>query len=313
MTQSDEAIRTVSREFGFQTSKPASPFWTFWKKLVGKPVGLTGLLIVFALIGLAIAAPFITNGDPNFQDYRVRLQGPSADHLFGTDQFGRDLFTRIAYGARVSMQVGVLAVVVGLSGGLVFGLLSGFYGGRTDLIIQRFMDAIIAFPALVLAMVMVAVLPRDLRIPFIDSGVAKIMIAIGFVVIPGINRVVRGSAMSVMNEGYIEAANAAGAGPRRIMFLHLLPNIMAPVIVIATALLGSAILIEAGLSFLGLGVPPDVPSWGQMLSGSSRTYFRSDPHLAIFPGLFIMLTVLGINLFGDALRDLLDPRLRGTS
>jgi len=283
----------------------------FLRILRGKPLGLTGAVLLLILVLMAIGAPWIAPSKQNESDFTVRLQGPSWSHLFGTDQFGRDLFSRVVYGARISMQIGILAMVIGVSGGLLFGLSSGYFGGKVDLVIQRAMDAIIAFPSLVLAMTLVWVLPRDLSIPGVNPAVFKIMTAIGFTVVPGINRVVRGAVFSVMAEAYIEAARAIGARPLRIMLRHVLPNVMAPVIVVATALLGTAILIESALSYIGLGVPPDVASWGQMLSGNVQTFFRRAPYLAIFPGLFITLAVLGVNLFGDALRDILDPRLRG--
>jgi len=260
---------------------------------------------------MAVGAPWIALTDQNAADFTVRLQGPSLSHPFGTDQFGRDVFSRVVWGARISMQIGILAVLIGVTGGLVFGLTCGYFGGRTDMVIQRVMDAVIAFPSLVLAMTLVAVLPTNLDIPGFNPSVFKIMAAIGITVVPGINRVVRGAVLSVKEEAYVEAARSTGAPALRVMLRHVLPNVMAPIIVVATALLGTAILIEAALSYIGLGVPPDVASWGQMLSGNVQNFFRRAPYLAIFPGLFITLAVLSVNLFGDSLRDMLDPRLRG--
>jgi peptide/nickel transport system permease protein len=285
--------------------------WRLTRRLSRKPLGLTGVVLLLVLVLMAVAAPHIAPADPNAAIYQVRLHGPSHAHLFGTDQFGRDVLSRVVYGARISMQIGGLAVVIGLTGGLLVGLPSGFLGGWTDVVLQRLMDAIIAFPALVLAMTLVAVLPQDLPTPGFAPSVFKIMLAIGFTVIPGINRVVRSAVLTVRAELYIDAARATGATSLRIMLRHVLPNVLAPVIVVATALLGAAILIEAALSYIGLGVPPDVASWGQMLSGNAQSFFRRAPYLAVFPGLGITLAVLSVNLVGDTLRDLFDPRLRG--
>ena len=306
----DDGVVLVRPKGWLARSGTPGRIYRFLRLLSRKPLGLTGGILVLALVVMAIAAPWIAPHGPNVADYRQRLQGPSLSHLFGTDEFGHDLLSRIVYGARISMQVGLLGTFIGAGFGLLFGVISGYLGGRTDMVLQRVMDAVIAFPALVLAMTLVFALPNSLSVPGVNPAVFKILVAIGFTLIPYVNRVVRGAVFSVMEEPYVEAARAIGARPWRIMLRYLMPNVMAPLIVVATALVGFAILTEAALSYLGLGVPPDVASWGAMLS-QNQQYFRQAIYLEIFPGLFITLAVLGVNLFGDALRDLLDPRLRG--
>jgi peptide/nickel transport system permease protein len=257
-------------------------------------------LLAFLLI--AILAPLLATHDPDLNNYRTRVKPPTLEHWFGTDNFGRDLYSRVMYGAQISMYVGIAATLVGTLLGAFAGLVSGFFGGRIDQLIQRLADMVFALPALVLAMAIVTML---------GPSMLNVIIAIAIPRIPNTNRVIRSAVLAVKESLYVEASRAIGCGNWRIMLRHLLPNVTAPYIVVATANLGGVILIEASLSFLGLGVPPPAPSWGRMLSSEGMRFFETAPWMAIFPGLFISAAVFGANLFGDALRDVLDPKLRG--
>jgi peptide/nickel transport system permease protein len=263
------------------------------------PIGMIGATIVLITVILAIFAPWIAPYDPASQG-ATRLLGVSRDHLFGTDELGRDTFSRIVFGARVSLQVGIVAVGIALALGGLMGLASGFFGGRLDSLIMRFVDILFAFPGLILAIVITGLLGPSVR---------NAMLAIGIIYAPAFARVIRGSVLSVKNELYMESARVAGATNTRLMVRHVLPNIVAPMIVLITVYLSSAILAEAGLSFLGLGTQPPTPSWGGMLN-SARMFMERSPVMAIAPGLAIMFIVLGLNFLGDGLRDVLDPRLR---
>jgi peptide/nickel transport system permease protein len=263
------------------------------------PIGVLGAIIVLLTIITAIAAPVIAPYSPSSQQSE-RLLGPSWDNLMGTDELGRDTFSRIVYGARVSLQVGIIAVTIALVAGTYIGVVAGFYGGRLDNWLMRLVDIMFAFPGLVLAIVIAGLL---------GASRTNAMIAIGVVYAPAFARVIRGSVLAVMSEPYIESGRVAGATNWRLIRQHVLPNIIAPVIVMATVYLSSAILSEAALSFLGLGTQPPEPSWGGMLN-LARTYMEISPWMAIFPGLAIMIVVLGFNFLGDGLRDILDPRIR---
>ena len=269
-----------------------------WRRL--SPRIWIGLTVIGLMIFLALTADFLTPYDPNYQDYAQLRQAPSLDHPFGTDQIGRDVYSRVIYGARISLLVGVVAVGIGMSAGVVLGLVAGLYGGWTDEIIMRVMDAIYAFPALVLALAITAAL---------GTGIVNIMIAIGVVYMPSYARLVRGQVLSVRERDFVVAAQLLGAGPLRLMFLHIWPNVTAPIIVQASLNVSTAILTEASLSFLGLGVRPPTPSWGSSLQGGYQ-YLSSAPWLSIYPGLAIFIAVLAFNLFGDGLRYALDPRTR---
>jgi peptide/nickel transport system permease protein len=258
------------------------------------------LLLIFMIV--AVFAPQLATYDPDLNNYRVRIDAPSAQHWFGTDDFGRDIYSRVIHGTRISMYVGVFSTLLGTALGALAGLFSGFWGGRVDQVIQRCADVMFTIPGLVLAMVIVTML---------GPSMLNVIIAIAIPRLPNANRVIRATVLAIKESPYIEAARAIGCSSGRIMLRHLLPNIMAPYIVVATASLGSAILVEASLSFLGLGVPPPAPSWGRMLSLEGMRYFETAPWMAIFPGMFISGAVFGANLFGDALRDILDPKLRG--
>jgi peptide/nickel transport system permease protein len=263
------------------------------------PIGIVGAAIVLLTVIIAAFAPVIAPYDPDAQDHD-RLLGPSWTNLMGTDELGRDTFSRIIFGARVSLQVGVIAVVIALVVGGALGIVAGYFGGRLDSWLMRVVDIMFAFPGLVLAIVIAGLL---------GASRTNAMIAIGVVYAPAFARVVRGSVLSVMSEPYVEAGRVVGASNARLIAQHVLPNIVAPLIVMTTVYLSSAILAEAGLSFLGLGTQPPEPSWGGMLN-LARTYMEISPWMAIFPGLAIMLVVLGFNFLGDGLRDVLDPRLK---
>ncbi|MFH1485650.1 MAG: ABC transporter permease [Chloroflexota bacterium] len=266
-----------------------------------KPLGASGGLIVAVLVVVAVLAPLVAPYEPNELRQTAILSPPSAEFILGTDDFGRDVFSRIVFGARISLYVGIFSTVFGTTVGAILGLVGGYLGGRTDNIIQRVMDVMMAFPMLVLALAIVAVLGASLN---------NVIFAIGFPIIPRTARVLRSNALSVKENQYVDAARAMGCGSWRIIFVHILPNCAAPYIVLATAQLGSAILVESSLSFLGLGIPPPHPSWGGMLTGAAQKFVQIAPWMAIYPGIAISLAVFGFNLLGDALRDVLDPRLR---
>jgi peptide/nickel transport system permease protein len=265
------------------------------------PLGAAGALIVIAFVVIAIFAPFFTGFDPTSTNPRTSLASPGGEHVLGADFMGRDMWSRIVYGARISLMVGIGSTVLGSFFGVIIGLLSGYYGGWLDLITQRFIDIMQALPLLVMALLMAASLGPSLT---------NTIIAISIPIVPHVARVIRSNTLSLREMPYVEAAKAVGMGETKIAFRHILPNTIAPLIVLATAQLGSAILTEASLSFLGLGVPEPHPSWGRMLSESAAEYVRTAPWLVIFPGVAISLAVFGTNLLGDAVRDILDPRQR---
>lgn len=279
-------------------TRPKRRAWSLPKRW-RNPIGIAGAVIVLATIVMAVAAPLIAPYSPS--DSRAkRLLGPSWAHLVGTDALGRDTFSRVVYGSRVSVQVSIIAVVVALVFGGFLGLISGYYGGWLDGIIMRFVDILFAFPGLVLAIVIAGLLGPSRN---------NAMIAIGVIFAPAFARVIRGSVLSVLNEPYVESDRVIGATNTRIIFRTILPNVVAPTIVLTSVYLSSAVLAEAGLSFLGLGAQPPEPSWGGMLN-DARVYMQNQPWMAIAPGAAIMLLVLGLNFLGDGLRDILDPRLR---
>ncbi len=273
---------------------------TVWRRLRRHRTAVAGLVVLGALLFLAAAAPFLFPEDPAEPRFERVLRPPSWEHPLGTDNLGRDLLTRIAYGGRSSFLIGVLAVSFSALLGVPVGLLSGYYGGRFDLVVQRLVDLLLAFPGFLLALTLVAVL---------GVGVTNVVVAVGLASAPVYVRLVRGVALSVRNQTFVEAARALGASDGRVLFRHVLPNCTAPVIVQSTLQLGTAILTAAGLGFLGLGVKPPTPEWGTML-GEGQTYLFSSWYMATFPGLAIFLTVLAFNLLGDGLRDALDPRMK---
>jgi peptide/nickel transport system permease protein len=275
-----------------------------WNLMKRKPLGAVAASIILLIVFTAIFADVLAPYDPLFTHPEIRLAPPSWQHPFGTDDIGRDVFSRIIYGARISLWVGLLAVGIGTLAGTIIGLICGYWEGRLDLILQRFMDALMAIPGLILALAIVSVL---------KPNTTNAMLAIAVVIIPGNSRIVRGAVLSAKQNPYVESARALGCGHLRIITSHILPNVTAPILIIASIWLGNAIFIEASLSFLGLGTQPPNPSWGLMLSSTGRAFMEQAPWLAIFPGLAISLAVLGFNLFGDTLRDIWDPKLRGRS
>ena len=270
--------------------------------ILRNPLGLAGLLLILTLVVVGSLAPFIAPFGEN-EAAGIAFRGPSWGHLFGTDKFGRDIMSRVIFGARISLAVGFLSVIGGTLVGMTIGMVSGYLGGWVDNLIQRVGDTVMAFPGLILLLIMISVLGPSIR---------NVIIVIGVGIIPGVSRVIRGAVLAEKQNQYIEAAQAAGASSVRVLFRHLAPNVAPLAIVIATTLLAGAILAEAGLSFLGLGVPPPNPSWGTDVN-LARNDFPIHTWWVFFPGLAIALTVLGFNFLGDALRDILDPRLRGAT
>jgi peptide/nickel transport system permease protein len=261
---------------------------------------VVGLIVVALLVVIAIAAPHITPHPPNDQSFRIKLKPPSAEHLFGTDEFGRDVFSRVLVGTQVALRVGIVPVLIAMVIGVALGLVAGYYGRGVDQVVMRIIDVLLAFPWLLLAIGIMAVL---------GPGIDNVIIAVAIVYIPAFARIVRGSVLSIKEKEYIESARAIGQPDLQIMARHVLPNAWAPIIVLATLSIGQAIIYAAGLSFIGLGTQPPDADWGVMLS-SGREYLRDGPWLGFFPGLAILITVLAFNLFGDGLRDAMDPRLR---
>ena len=274
----------------------------FVRFVLRKPLGALGAFMLASLILAALFAPLAARYDTNAQDYQQRLEGPSLSHFMGTDEFGRDLWARVVHGSRLSLLVGFASVLIGATIGLALGVFSGYAGGIVDDVIQRVAEVMLSLPGIFLALALVATL---------GSGVDKLIIALIVIYVPRTLRVMRGSVLSVKQNSYIDAARAVGARPLRIMSRHILPNVMAPYLILASGLLANAILIEATLSYLGLGAPPPYPSWGRMLANSVAQYAAVAPWMVIFPGLAITWLVLGFNLLGDAVRDAWDPRLRG--
>jgi len=273
-----------------------------WRLIKEKPLGAFGGVIVLGLLFCALLAPWIATNPYDQTNVRNRLKPPSSQFYFGTDNLGRDIFSRIVYGARVSVTVGFGAVSIGITLATLIGVGSAYFGGKFDILVQRLVDAQVAIPGLLLLLnIMVVTGP----------GLLNIILALGVVSAAGSSRIIRSAALSAKENQFVEAARAVGASHLRIILCYILPNIMAPIIIITTISLGFTILIESTLSFLGFGVPPPYPSWGEMLSGSGRSYMLKAPWMATLPGVAISLAVFVFNMLGDALRDLLDPRLRG--
>lgn len=298
MRRSADAILTGLPAGG--ATAPRYGFGYLLRRYARNRVALIGLWVVFLIIGLAIFAPWIAPHNPIKTNFENLLKPPASTHIMGTDDLGRDILSRIIYGTRTSLLAGVISVGIAVAIGLPLGLLAGFYRGRLDDVLMRLTDAMLSFPFLVLALAMAAVL---------GAGLDRAMIAIGIVFTPGFVRLSRGQVLSEREQNYVEAARASGAGDGRIIWRHILPNIMSPVLVQASLSTAAAITAEAALSFLGLGTQPPTPSWGSMLN-IAQAYLGSAPWMALWPGLAIFITVLSINLTGDGLREALDPRLR---
>ena len=269
-----------------------------WRQFRKQRLAMLGGGILVVLLLTAILAPVLAPRDPLAQDLYIRLQPPSTSHWLGTDDFGRDIFSRVVYGSRISLRIGLIAISLALTGGTLLGLIAGYRGGFADMLIMRLMDLMLAFPSILLAIAIVAVT---------GPGIENAILAVSIVLVPQFARLVRSSVLTVREATYVEAARALGATEMRLLFYSILPNCTAPLIVQATLGLGTAILDAAGLSFLGLGAQPPVPEWGAMLSGGRELLLRA-PWVMTFPGLAIFTVVLGLNLFGDGLRDALDPK-----
>lgn len=268
-----------------------------------KPLGTVGLALVLLLVLMAVMADVVAPYTYDEQNLLASFIAPSGAHPFGTDHAGRDVMSRVMYGARISMYVSLIALTIAKVGSVTLGLVTGYFGGKLDTILQRFVDAWMSFPGFIILLSLMAIM---------KPGIVTVAFALGIGGIFGSSRVIRSQVLTVKENQYVEAARAVGASHLRIIMLYILPNCMAPIIISATLALGAYILAESSLSFLGLGIPPPHPSWGQMLAGLGITYMQEAPWVVIFPGLAISLAVFGFNMLGDALRDLLDPRLRGT-
>jgi peptide/nickel transport system permease protein len=266
-----------------------------------RPLGTVGAAIIGIMIVAALLAGFVAPYDPLATDYAKMLQAPSSFHWFGTDSFGRDVFTRIIYGSRTALWIGFASSFLGSTLGALIGVTSAYFGGKIDLVLQRFMDMLLSFPLVILALVVVSLL---------GSGMTNVIFAITVPMVPRCALVVRSSALALREMPFIEAARALGFGPLHIILRHMLPNVMAPFLIMLTAFLGQAILLEASLSFLGLGVAEPQAAWGLMLRGAAVEFAERAPWMAIYPGIAISLSVFAFNLFGDSLRDALDPKLR---
>jgi peptide/nickel transport system permease protein len=288
----------------FARPKARSFWWDVVVRLVKtKPLGLLGAILVLTMLVAAVFAPVLAPYDYKEISAPERLKPPSFTYFFGTDNLGRDIFSRVLFGARISLKVGFLAVAISTTAACLIGIVSAYFGGGWDTGIQRVVDVMQAFPGLILILLIMAVL---------GVGVNNVILALGILGTVAGARVIRSAALSIKTMPYIEAARTLGAPDARIIFQHILPHVMAPAITLATLGLGTAILAEASLSFLGFGVPPDVPTWGGMLSGAGRRFMLQAWWMAFFPGLILSLAIFGFNMLGDALRDLLDPRLRGS-
>jgi peptide/nickel transport system permease protein len=281
-------------------SKPQSEWQVVLRQLRRNRMAMIGAAILIIEIVLAIGAPIIAPYDPLDQNPRAALQAPSREHLMGTDDTGRDLFSRVIWGARISLRVGIVSVLIGGGIGIMLGVIAGFRGGWLDNVIMRFIDLLLAFPGILLALGIIAIL---------GPGLSNVMLAVGISSIPGYTRVARGSTLALREREFVTSARSIGAKDRRIMLRYILPNVLPPLVVLATLGIAGAILTAAGLSFIGLGAVPPTPEWGAILT-LGRKYINQAWWYTTFPGIAIMITVLGINMLGDALRDALDPKLR---
>ena len=298
MNVSSDQLRVEQEDF----AENQGLTWShFWKLVRQQPLGAIGGAIVILMIFTAIFANFLSPYDPELENFAAMLEPPSTTHWFGTDSFGRDILTRVIYGARTALLVGFGASLLGSLIGLVIGVGSAYFGGQVDLLTQRVLDVLLAFPLIILAMTISVVL---------GSGIENVILAITLPFVARCSRVVRSSALAIREIPYVDAARALGFGHLRIILRHMTPNVMAPYLIMLTTFLGQAILTEASLSYLGLGVQEPVAAWGLMLQGGAEEFAESAPWMAIFPGLAITLSVFAFNLFGDAMRDVLDPKLR---
>lgn len=294
---SEKALKAINRPK--RSSPRIESYKDFWRRLSKNKASVVGGFFILLFIVVSFVGPLLTTQDPTHVNVLNKLQPPSAEHWFGTDNFGRDIFTRIIHGMALTLKVGFLSVAIGGSIGVVFGIISGYYGGKVDTIIMRVMDVLLAFPGILLALAIVSVL---------GGSLTNVIIAVAVFSVPAFARIVRGSTLSVRKLEYIDAVRALGATDFRIIFKHILPNVLSPIIVQATLRIATAVLTASGLSFLGLGAQPPQPEWGAMLN-DGRTYMTTAPHIILFPGIMIVLVVLAFNIFGDGLRDALDPKM----
>jgi peptide/nickel transport system permease protein len=285
---------------------PRQPGRALLSFLRTQPLGAIALAVILVMLAAGILARYVAPYDPLAIDFGAVLSAPSPAHPFGTDSFGRDILSRIIYGARTALIIGFVSSLLGSAAGTLVGVTSAFYGGWVDLAMQRFIDMLLSFPIMVLALVVVAMLGRHLVL-----GVdAALVLAIAIPVMPQVARVIRSAALPIRSAAYLDAARIAGIGNLRIILRHMLPNVMAPALIMLTAFIAQAILLEASLSFLGLGVSEPTPAWGLMLAGNTADFYREAPWLIIFPGAAISVAVFAFNFLGDSLREWLDPRLR---
>ena len=273
---------------------------SFSARVARSKMAVIGLMLTLAMVGISLLAPWLSPSDPFRQRVGDVLAGPGGAHPLGTDQYGRDVLSRVLWGGRFSLQVGLLSVAIGVTTGALLGLFSGSTGGLTDHVLERVIDLVLSFPSMVIAILIVA-MP--------GSGTRNIILALGITILPRVARVIRGQVLAVRVRDYIEAARGLGASHVRVMFRHILPNALSPLIVLTTLYLPTAILIESSLSFLGIGVSPDTPTWGRIIS-DGREYLQIAPWISVFPGIAITAASIGFNMLGDGLRDVLDPRLR---
>jgi peptide/nickel transport system permease protein len=296
-------MSTAATAITYKVPKRRHPVVQF---MMHQPLGAAGLVVIIAMGICAAFAQWVAPFDPLTVDYAAQLARPSAEHWLGTDSFGRDVASRIIYGARTALAIGFIASFLGCTAGAVIGVASAYFGGKTDLIIQGVMDVLLSFPIIVLAITVVAVLGNHVVLG-ID---VNLIIAIAVPMLPRVERVVRASALAIRELPYVDAARAAGYSHTRIIFRHIVPNVVAPYLILLTAFVAQAILAEASLSFLGLGVTEPTPSWGLMLSGAAADFYQQAPWMIVFPGIAISLAVFAFNLFGDSLRDWLDPKIK---
>ncbi|MFA7556350.1 MAG: ABC transporter permease [Hydrogenophaga sp.] len=298
-----QAISVQPQAASKAASRP-NACWRFLSKLFReKRLGAIGAVVAVVFLFVGLFADVLAPYGMNEVDMGARLQAPSWAHPFGTDNLGRDLLSRCMYGAQISVIIGLTVAAISTVISALIGIISGYFGGKVDLVIQRFVDAWMSFPGLVVLIVVASVF---------GAGITQIIFTLGLLIGIGGSRIVRSAVVSVREDMYIHAAKSIGASAPRILWRHVLPNVIPPLIVLFTSSVGTAILAESGLSFLGLGVPPPHPTWGGMLSGNGRTYMLQGPWLALAPGICLTLVVYAINVFGDALRDMLDPRMRGS-
>ena len=294
---------TTAAAITYKVPKRRHPVLLF---ITQQPLGAGGLVVIFLMAVCAVFAPWVAPYDPLTVDYGAMLAAPSWEHWLGTDSFGRDVGSRIIYGARTALAIGFIASFLGSTAGAIIGVVSAYFGGKTDLIIQGVMDVLLSFPIIVLAITVVAILGN-----YVVLGLdVNLILAIALPMLPRVERVVRASALAVREMPYVDAARAAGVSSSRIIFRHMVPNVVAPYLILLTAFVAQAILAEASLSFLGLGVVEPTAAWGLMLSGNAADFYREAPWMILFPGAAISLAVFAFNLFGDALRDYLDPRFK---